>query len=90
MYVTVSKPRCGCHGVPFGSTQTPITLIHATLQPGAEIRLPWRKDYNALVYTLAGHGFVGEESRPVQMGQLTVFGDGDTIVVRAANVQELL
>ena len=19
MYVTVSKPRCGCHGVPFGS-----------------------------------------------------------------------
>ena len=71
-----------------GSTQTPITLIHATLQPGAEIRLPWRKDYNALVYTLAGHGFVGEESRPVQMGQLTVFGDGDTIVVLAANIQE--
>jgi redox-sensitive bicupin YhaK (pirin superfamily) len=71
-----------------GSTQTPITLIHATLQPGAEIRLPWRKDYNALVYTLAGHGFVGDESRPVQMGQLTVFGEGDTIVVRAANVQE--
>ena len=25
---------------------------------------------------------------PVQMGQLTVFGEGDTIVVRAANVQE--
>jgi hypothetical protein len=56
--------------------------------PGAELRLPWRKDYNALVYTMAGHGFVGDEQRPVSMGQLTVFGDGDTIVVRAANQQE--
>jgi len=71
-----------------GTTQTPITLIHATVAPGAELRLPWRKDYNALVYTIAGHGFVGDENRPVQMGQLTVFGDGDTIVVRAANNQE--
>jgi redox-sensitive bicupin YhaK (pirin superfamily) len=71
-----------------GSTQTPITLLHATVAAGAELRLPWRKDYNALVYTMAGHGFVGDEARPVQMGQLTVFGDGDTIVVRAANQQE--
>jgi hypothetical protein len=37
---------------------------------------------------MAGHGFVGDEQRPVSMGQLTVFGDGDTIVVRAANQQE--
>ncbi|CAN2178549.1 COG1741 Pirin-related protein [Candidatus Nanopelagicaceae bacterium] len=71
-----------------GSTQTPITLIHATVAPGAELRLPWRKDYNALVYAIAGHGFAGEEARPIQMGQLTVFGDGDSIVIRAANQQE--
>jgi redox-sensitive bicupin YhaK (pirin superfamily) len=71
-----------------GSTQTPITLAHATLQPGAELRLPWRGDYNALVYTLAGHGLAGEERRPVEMGQLTVFGEGDAIVMRAADVQE--
>ncbi|HEY3293111.1 MAG TPA: pirin family protein [Candidatus Nanopelagicaceae bacterium] len=71
-----------------GSTQTPISLVHATVQPGAELRLPWRKDYNALVYTLAGAGYVGEEARPVKMGQLTVFGEGDSIVVRAADVQE--
>ena len=71
-----------------GSTQTPITLIHATVQPGSELRLPWRKDYNALLYTAAGNGYVGEEGRPVQMGQLTVFGDGDMIVIRAADVQE--
>jgi redox-sensitive bicupin YhaK (pirin superfamily) len=71
-----------------GSTQTPITLVHATLQPSAQLRLPWRRDYNALVYNLAGLGFAGEERRPVQMGQLTVFGEGDTIVMRAADVQE--
>ena len=71
-----------------GSTQTPITLVHATVQPGAELRLPWKKNYNALVYTLAGHGSAGEEGRPVQMGQLAVFDEGDTIVMRAADVQE--
>jgi redox-sensitive bicupin YhaK (pirin superfamily) len=71
-----------------GTTQTPITLIHATVAPGAELRLPWRKDYNALVYTMAGHGFAGDEARAIQMGQLTVFGDGDSIVIRAANQQE--
>ena len=71
-----------------GSTQTPITLLHATVAPGAELRLPWRKDYNALVYTMSGHGFVGDEQRPVSMGQLTVFGEGDAIVIRAAQQQE--
>jgi redox-sensitive bicupin YhaK (pirin superfamily) len=71
-----------------GSTQTPISLVHATVQAGAELRLPWRKDYNALVYTLAGAGYAGEEARPVKMGQLAVFGEGDSIVVRAADVQE--
>jgi redox-sensitive bicupin YhaK (pirin superfamily) len=71
-----------------GNTQTPITLLHATVAPGAELRLPWRKDYNALVYTMSGHGFVGDEQRPVSMGQLTVFGDGDAIVIRAAQQQE--
>ena len=41
-----------------GSTHTPIILVHATLQPGARLRLPWRSDFNALVYVLAGsrHG----------------------------------
>ncbi|HEY5629199.1 MAG TPA: pirin family protein, partial [Candidatus Limnocylindrales bacterium] len=36
-----------------GSTYTPITLVHATLSPGAELVLPWRGDFNALGYVLA-------------------------------------
>jgi len=71
-----------------GSTQTPITLVHATLQPGAELRLPWKKEYNALVYTMAGHGSVGENRSSVHTGQLAVLTDGDDLVIRADQTQE--
>ena len=47
-----------------GVTHTPITLLHATLQPGAQLRLPWRADFNALVYVLAGSGTVGPGPAP--------------------------
>ena len=46
-------------------------------RPGRGSRLPWRPDFNALVYVLAGRGTVGAERRPVQRGQLAVFGAGD-------------
>ncbi len=59
-----------------GSTHTPITLVHATVSPGAEVVLPWRPDFNALVYVLAGQGTVGAEGRPVRKGQLAVYGPG--------------
>jgi redox-sensitive bicupin YhaK (pirin superfamily) len=75
------------HGGP-GVTHTPITMVHATLEPGAGLRLPWRPDFNALVYTLAGAGRVGEKKQPVRMGQLAVFGSGDVITVTADARQE--
>jgi redox-sensitive bicupin YhaK (pirin superfamily) len=71
-----------------GVTHTPITLLHATLSPGARLRLPWRQDFNALAYVLAGSGSVGAEQRPVQMGQLAVFGPGDVINVAASQRQD--
>ncbi|MEI7479767.1 MAG: pirin family protein, partial [Actinomycetes bacterium] len=71
-----------------GSTLTPISLVHASISPGAEVRIPWNKNYNALAYVLAGDGTVGEERRPVTTGQLTVFGAGDTLVMTAADVQD--
>ncbi|MDQ2826159.1 MAG: pirin family protein [Actinomycetota bacterium] len=64
-----------------GSTYTPISIVHATVQPGARLDLPWRRDYNALVYVLAGAGTVGSELRPLRTGQLAVLGAGDTIRV---------
>jgi redox-sensitive bicupin YhaK (pirin superfamily) len=71
-----------------GSTYSPITLAHATLSPGASLTLPWRADYNALVYAMAGYGTVGAEARPIQTGQLAVFGAGDALTVGSAEVQE--
>jgi len=64
-----------------GGTHTPITMAHATVAPGARLDLPWRTDFNALVYVLAGQGTVGTERRPVTAGQLVVFGDGDSFIV---------
>jgi redox-sensitive bicupin YhaK (pirin superfamily) len=70
-----------------GSTYTPITIVHATIQPGAEVDLPWRADYNGLVYVLSGAGTVGAERRPVRSGQLAVLGAGDTIRVAGRREQ---
>ncbi|MFJ6665690.1 pirin family protein [Streptomyces sp. NPDC091383] len=71
-----------------GITHTPITMVHATLAPGAEITLPWREDFNALAYVLAGRGSVGAERRPVHTGQTAVLGAGSSLTVRADERQD--
>jgi len=71
-----------------GSTYTPMTLVHATLSPGARLSLPWREEHNALVYVLAGDGSVGVEDRTIQTGQLAVFGAGNAVTMAASRTQE--
>jgi quercetin 2,3-dioxygenase len=71
-----------------GSTHTPMAMLHATIAPGAQLELPWREDFNALAYVLAGDGYAGAERRPVTTGQLTVFGPGDALTFSAADEQE--
>ncbi len=71
-----------------GSTYTPISIVHATVAAGAELDLPWRPDYNALVYVLAGAGTVGTDRRPVRTGQLALLGAGDTIRVTVDRTQD--
>ena len=71
-----------------GSTHTPITMIHATISPGARLRMPWRTDFNALAYVLNGHGTFGPDHHQAEMGQLVVFGPGETISMTAAENQE--
>ena len=72
----------GGHAGP-GSTHTPMALVHATISPGAQLRLPWDPRFNALVYVLAGSGRVGTAGRPIYVGQLAAFGPGNWISVRA-------
>ncbi|GAA2739900.1 MULTISPECIES: pirin family protein [Kitasatospora] len=71
-----------------GVTHTPITMIHVSVNPGAQVTLPWRSDFNALAYGLAGSGSAGAERRPFHMGQAVVFGDGDSITIRADERQD--
>ena len=70
-----------------GVTHTPITYAHVTLAPGAQISVPWNPAFTAFAYVLTGHGTVGAEQRPVEDGQLVVFGPGDHLVVTAADRQ---
>jgi redox-sensitive bicupin YhaK (pirin superfamily) len=71
-----------------GQTRTPMTMVHATLAPGSRAIVPWPTDFNALVYVLGGRGAVGTERRPVETGQLSVFGPGDLIVTEASEKQD--
>jgi redox-sensitive bicupin YhaK (pirin superfamily) len=81
-----------------GVTYTPITLVHATLSPGAAMTIPWRQDFNALAYVLGGRGTIGPKGRPIESGQLAVFGTpnggsassrpGDTLTMAAGELQD--
>jgi redox-sensitive bicupin YhaK (pirin superfamily) len=67
-----------------GQTFTPITYLHATIPPGSRLTLPWRMDFNALVYALNGSGLAGAERTAVGEGDLAIFGPGQALVIEAA------
>ncbi|MHB8429875.1 MAG: pirin family protein [Acidimicrobiales bacterium] len=71
-----------------GSTHSPMAMVHATLSPGASVDVPWKREFNALVYVLCGHGAVGSDRRPIGTGQLATFGAGDVISLGANPSQE--
>jgi quercetin 2,3-dioxygenase len=66
-----------------GVTHTPIALLHATVQAGARLRLPWEPGFNALVYGMDGRGTIGPDRVPLAAGQLAVLGAGDVIALEA-------
>lgn len=76
-----------------GKSQTPMTIAHITLAPGASVSIPWNPEFNALAYVLAGAGSVGEgelgaTKAPIETGGLAVFGAGDSLVISAGDVQD--
>jgi quercetin 2,3-dioxygenase len=70
-----------------GVTHTPIAYAHASISPGARLTVPWNPEFSSLAYVLTGHGEAGEERPPVDEHHLVVFGPGDAVTVRAADVQ---
>ncbi|HXQ44589.1 MAG TPA: pirin family protein [Acidimicrobiales bacterium] len=85
--VRVIAGQVGGHGGP-GLTHTPMAMVHVTVSPGARVVLPWTREYNALVYVLAGRGAVGSRGAAVRTGNLVVFGDGDNLVLSADAVRD--
>ncbi|MBM3933893.1 MAG: pirin family protein [SAR202 cluster bacterium] len=77
----------GGHSGP-GATRTPITYAHVSVSAGARLQLPWKPDFNALVYILAGYGTVGDERRPIREGQTVALGKGNQITLHADAVQD--
>ena len=71
-----------------GVTYSPITYVHATINPGSQLELPWNPEYNALAYVLAGKGTVGPNKNAIHLGQAAVLGEGDSIVMTADEEQD--
>jgi quercetin 2,3-dioxygenase len=82
----IAGDLAGHHGP--GSTYTPITMIHATVSPGAQLSLPWPAQFNALAYVLAGRGTIGPRQHPLHSSQLAVLGAGDALTVAADTQQD--
>ena len=68
-----------------GATHTPITYLHATIAPGAQLCLPWKPSFTTMAYVLSGQGLAGPQARPIAEHQLVQYGPGDNVVLRAAD-----
>ena len=71
-----------------GISHTPLAITHVTVAPGAQVVVPWPREFNALAYALSGSGTIGAERRPFSSGQLAVLEQGDSIVISADDRQE--
>ena len=78
--VRVIAGEVGGHQGP-GTTRSPITMLHLTVSPGAQVRLPWPAHFNGLVYGLSGAGTIGADRRPLGAGQLAVTAPGDVLTL---------
>ncbi len=67
-----------------GATWTPITVIHASLEPHARLRIPWPEHFNALAYVLTGSGAIGPAGVLIREGQGVMFGQGGAITIAAS------
>jgi redox-sensitive bicupin YhaK (pirin superfamily) len=67
-----------------GLDHTPMTMVHATVEPGAELDLPVGRPTSTRWSTCStGSGTVGADGRPIRTGQLAVLGAGDYLTITA-------
>ena len=69
-------------------TNPPILYLHASLEPGVELKHPVSIDNNIMAYLISGKGEFGEneEEKSAVEGQLVLFSnDGDSISLRSTD-----
>jgi redox-sensitive bicupin YhaK (pirin superfamily) len=71
-----------------GATYTPMVMVHASVEPAAQLLLPWDPAHNCLVYVLNGRGTVGPDASPIVTGQLALLGEGDALTVTAGGTSQ--
>lgn len=76
----------GHHGP--GISHTPLAITHVTITPGAQVDIPWPREWNALAYALNGRGTVGPDNHRLSTGHMAVLIDGDVVRLRADTVQD--
>ncbi|MEW5850835.1 MAG: pirin family protein [Myxococcota bacterium] len=64
-------------------TNTPIIFQEWTLQPGADVTVPFPADHNGLVYVFKGQARLGDQDTALTTGQLAVLGAGNAVRLRA-------
>ena len=60
-------------------TRTPIVFQDWTLQPGADVTLPFAPGLQMLAYVFEGAARVGPDGVAIGEGQLAIFGAGDSV-----------
>ena len=71
-----------------GISHTPLAITHLTLSPGAQVDIPWREDFNALAYVLAGRGSIGPDAHPIRTGNNIVLVEGNLLRISADAAQD--
>lgn len=68
------------------NTRTPITYLHFTVQPGAEVAQPIPKSYNAFCYVIKGKGLFGKVRTEAEKGKAVIFKkDGEQVTIASAS-----
>ncbi|XP_077866506.1 uncharacterized protein LOC100373721 [Saccoglossus kowalevskii] len=66
-------------------TRTPIMYLDIRLQPGARFTQDVPESYNGFVYVWKGAGYLGNDEKTANMGQVGILTSGSVFTVKAAD-----
>src|SRR5438445_288145 len=78
----IAGEALGAHAVI--ETRTPIVFQDWTLQPGADVTIPFTPDLRMLVYVFEGSVRIGPNGTTLEEGQPAILGTGDSVRLAGA------